>query len=331
MKTKLPSVCLLFILALLTMAGKEKTDPAKENKITAEEKEIAAATKKFEESLKFERGEIKLKDGLATLKVPDGYRYLNPADTEKLLQAWGNPPSEKTLGMIFRTDVSPFSDNTWGVVLTYLEEGYVKDDEADKINYTDLLQEMKESTNENNAERVKAGYPKVELIGWATPPRYDKATHKLFWAKELKFGDDADHTLNYDVRVLGRRGVLSLNAVASTNQLQTVQNDMQTVMGFVEFNQGNRYGDFVSSTDKVAAFGIGALVAGKLAAKAGFFKLLIAALLAGKKFVVIALIAIGSFLARLFGRKKSEPEESLSITSEPEVETSAPAEADKTE
>lgn len=295
-----------FLILLITALANDKMPP---------EKEAIAKIKKLESSLKYERGEIKLKDGLAKLKVPEGYRYLNPEDAEKVLvEGWGNPPSSKTLGMLFRSDVSPFGDDTWGVVITYQEDGYVKDDEASSINYSDLLKSMKESTVEENEERQKAGYEKVELIGWAEPPRYDKANHKLYWAQELKFGDEPNHTLNYDVRVLGRRGVLSLNAVASTNQLQSIQVDMQSVMSFVEFNDGNRYTDFTPGVDKVAAFGIGALIAGKLVAKAGLFKLLLPALLAAKKFIILGVIALGALIRKLFGGKKKEDEESNSIT-----------------
>ena len=166
---------------------------------------------------------------------------------------------------------------------------------------------MKESTSAANDERKEQGYQPVELIGWAAPPRYDQAAHKLYWAKELQFGAAQRHTLNYDIRVLGRRGVLSLNAVASMEQLRTIEKDMQAVLSFVEFNDGNRYADYKPGVDKIAAYGIGALIAGKLVAKAGLFKLIIAALVAGKKFVVVGLVALGAFLKRLFtGRTDTE-------------------------
>ena len=302
-----------FLFLFIAASANDKAPPEKE---ASSGKEAAGAKiKNLEASLKYERGEIKLKDGLATLKIPQGYRYLNPVDAEKVLvEGWGNPPSSKTLGMLFRSDVGPFDDESWGVVITYQEDGYVKDDEASSINYSDLLKSMKESTVEENEERQKAGYEKVELIGWAEQPHYDKVNHKLYWAQELKFGDESNHTLNYDVRVLGRRGVLSLNAVASTSQLQSIQVDMQSVMSFVEFNDGNRYADFTPGVDKVAAFGIGALIAGKLAAKAGFFKLLLPALLAAKKFLVLGVIALGALIRKLFGGKKKDEDESNSIT-----------------
>src|SRR6266704_811463 len=162
----------------------------------------------------------------------------------------------------------------WGVIITFSEDGYVKDDDAAKIDYRKLLTTMQQATRDANPERAKAGYATVELVGWAEPPHYDSLAHKLYWAKDLKFTDDSAHTLNYSVRVLGRRGVLVLNAVSSMDQLEPVRRDMAKVIGFVEFSGGHRYADFIPGTDKVAEYGIAALIAGGLAAKAGLFKVL---------------------------------------------------------
>ena len=73
---------------------------------------------------------------------------------------------------------------------------------------------------------------------------------------------------------------------------------MADVIAFTNFNEGNRYEDFDPELDKVAAYGIGALVAGKVAAKAGLFKGLFALLLAGKKFILVR--------AHRFGRPTEE-------------------------
>ena len=209
--------------------------------------------------------------------------------------------------VLVRATVDPFEDGAWAVVLTYLNEGHVDDKDAAKIDYKDLMKQMKSDTEENNDEREKAGYGRVNLIGWATEPRYDSTTHKLYWAKELDFGGD-EHTLNYDVRVLGREGVLSMNAVANMNQLQDVQQGMQSLLKLSEFNAGHRYDEFNSSTDRMAAYGIGALVAGGVAAKLGLFAKLFALLVAFKKVVIVGVVAIAGFIGRLFkGRSKDAP------------------------
>ncbi len=97
-------------------------------------------------------------------------------------------------------------------------------------------------------------------------------------------------------------------------QLKDIKTDMQAVLGFVEFNEGHRYGDYMAGTDKVAAYGIAALVAGKLAAKAGLFKILVGLLIAGKKFAIIAVIGLLALAKKLFSRKPSAANETVSIT-----------------
>lgn len=272
------------------------------------------SVRKIESELKFQQGVITIKDGLARLTLPETFRYLNPDDAQKVLvDIWGNPPREKSLGMIVPTDFNAMDDASWAVVITFEEDGYVKDDDAASINYNDLLKQMQEGTRETSEERKKAGYEPIELVGWAEPPHYDKVSQKLYWAKELKFGDDGEHTLNYDIRALGRRGVLSLNAVGSMEQLQVIKNSMQAVLGFVEFNEGHRYSDYLAGTDKVATYGIAALIAGKLAAKAGLFKILLGLLIAGKKFVVVAVVGLLALAKKLFNRKSSGGDESGSI------------------
>ena len=257
-------------------------------------------------NLKYQTGEIDLHNGVAKLKLPESMHYLDPNDTEKVLvQIWGNPPmKQKTLGMIMPKDMSPAHEDCWAVIIEgYEEDGYVKDDDAAKINYNDLLKTMKEQSKEANEERVRQGYGRLDLVGWATPPHYDSATKKLYWAKELEAQGFSEHTLNYNIRILGRRGTLVLNAIAGMSQLKEIEAATPEILSAVDFNDGHRYADFNPATDKMATYGLAALIAGGVLAKAGFFKVLIAALLAGKKFVIIFLIAIGSFLKKLFSRK----------------------------
>ena len=267
---------------------------------------LGTTPEEFEAKLKYQQGRIELGSGLATLNLGPAFRYLDPEQANRVLvNAWGNPPGSKTLGMILPSGVSPVEEDGWGIVVTYEEDGYVDDKGAEKLDYAKLLTEMKEDASQANEERVKQGYEKVELVGWAEPPRYDRASHKLYWAKDLKFGTSPDHTLNYNIRVLGRRGVLVLNAVSEVDQLATVKSSMQALLPEIEFNQGHRYADFIPGKDKVAEYGIGALIAGTLAAKAGFFKVLLAGLLAFKKALLLGIAAIGAFLRKLF--KKEDP------------------------
>jgi len=261
-------------------------------------------------SLKPQSGAVVLPGSLAALNLTDAFRYLTPADSQRLIEeGWGNPPGsgEGTLGMIVPAAVNPLGEEGWGVIISYAADGHIADDDASSIDYADVLKEMQESTDANNEERAKAGFETVNLVGWAEPPRYDAASKKIYWAKDLVFGDNPDHTLNYYIRVLGREGVLELNAVAGMSQLATVRESMKQVVGLADFTEGNRYADFNPDTDQVAAYGLAALVAGGVAAKTGLFAKLLALLVAFKKFVIIGVLAVGGLAAKLFKRKPAEP------------------------
>jgi uncharacterized membrane-anchored protein len=265
----------------------------------------AFTPQQFVAALKFQEGKITLPGGIATLDLPAGFRYLNPDDAARVLvEGWGNPPGHVTLGMIVPANVNPLSEEGWGVIVTYDKDGHVKDDDADSIKYDELLKDMQTAVTDNNAARKEQGYKAMSLVGWAETPHYDKAQHKLYWAKELKTEGDAQSGLNYNIRVLGREGVLVLNAVAGISQIAQIKQEMQHVTAFTEFSAGNRYADFDAKTDKVAEYGIAALVAGGVAGKLGLFGKLFALLLAFKKVVLLGIAGIGTMLYKFFSREK---------------------------
>ncbi|WP_219272429.1 DUF2167 domain-containing protein [Pseudomonas sp. Xaverov 83] len=257
-------------------------------------------------SLKQKTGTVTLPGGIATLKLNDEFYYLDPTDTERLLtDGWGNPPGFKTLGMIVPKSVSPLSERGWGVIVSYKADGHISDEDAAKIDYTELLKQMQEEDVEDNKERQKQGYAGLHLLGWAEPPHYDDTTHKMYWARELKADDAKQTTLNYSIRVLGREGVLELNAVAAMADLATIKQELPKVLAFTNFTDGNLYTDFNPKTDKLATYGLAALVAGGIAAKAGLFAKIGIFLLAAKKFLVVGVVALFAVIRKLFNRNKA--------------------------
>lgn len=273
-------------------------------------KGLAGTREEFEAKLGYKTGQIELSGGMATINLPPSFRYLGPEGAKRLLtEGWGNPAAatDGVLGMLVPSAVSPLTPEGWGIVITYDEDGYVNDDDAASIDYTKMLKEMQDGMSEANEERQKQGFPPITLVGWAEQPSYDRSTHKLYWAKELKFGQDANHTLNYNIRILGRRGVLVLNAVASMDQLAAIRKESRNILGAVDFNEGHRYSDYVPGADKAAAYGVAGLVLGAAAVKTGFLKVIWLGILAFKKVIVVGFVALGAFLKKFFGKKPSMP------------------------
>jgi uncharacterized membrane-anchored protein len=169
----------------------------------------------IEASLHYQYGTVNLENGIGSFNIPQGFKFLGPEEARIVLeQLWGNPEDASTLGLIVPENAGVTGDDSWAFIVTYDEMGFVKDDDADDIDYEELLGSMQEDVETANEERLKLGYEAVTLVGWASEPFYDKDKKVLHWAKELKFGEAQDNTLNYNVRILGRKGVMVLNAVS---------------------------------------------------------------------------------------------------------------------
>jgi uncharacterized membrane-anchored protein len=289
---------LLLLLAALPAAAAEP-EPS------AEQQAYIDRVEKIWDTIEARQGEIELAGSVASLSVPDSFYYLDPQQAEKLLvDIWENPPGSgsSTLGVLIPRDFHPLADESWAATIFYEADGYVSDEEADNIDYDDLLAVMQQSTTEASKERVAQGYETIELLGWAAEPYYDRATHKMYWAKEMRFGGADYSTLNYNIRVLGRKGVLVVNFIAFMDQLPAINQQLDTVLAIADFEQGSRYEDFDPDIDQVAAYGLGALVTGKVLAKTG---ILAALLLFLKKFGVFIVVGGAAFVGRLFKRDKA--------------------------
>lgn len=269
-----------------------------------EEEDYQQKIDSIEKSFNYEYGTISLKNNIGKIIIPNGFKYLNIEQSERVLtDLWGNPKyTDMTLGLILPENQGIMDDNGYVFNIQYDEIGYVEDDDANKIDYDELLTQIQDDSKEENKERIKEGYEPINIIGWASKPYYDKSKKILHWAKEIKFGDQEINTLNYNIRILGRKGVLVLNAIATIPDLTYVQNDIPKVLDIVQFSEGNKYADFDASIDDVAAWTIGGLVAGKVLTKVGFFALIL-------KFWKIILIAVAAFfkpLMNLFRKKNHE-------------------------
>ena len=294
MKTKLTLLLCLFV----SISFAQEADQLDDLAFDIEMLQYQAYMDSINSTLNYETGIIQLRGGIASIDVPEGFKYLNSEQSNVVLvDIWGNPPSQEgegTMGMLFQENATPFSDSVFAVNINYAAEGYVDDHDAKDIDYDELLSTMKEDVQAASEYRQEIGYESIELVDWASEPFYDSANKKLHWAKELKFGTAPTNTLNYSIRVLGRKGYLELNAIGEMYVLDLVKNNIDPVLQSVNFNEGYQYAEFDPKLDKVAAYGIGGLIAGKVLLKAGIIAKI--GLMAAKFWKIIALAVVG-FLA----------------------------------
>jgi len=258
--------------------------------------------------LDFQTGSVAVGSGLAEIDLPDGWTWLGARDARWVVEsAWGNPPSPNVLGMAWPPSAAGDEGMdlaSWAVIVTFDSDGHVDDSDAADIDYEELLSQMRSDDRADNRTRRERGYPTVELLGWAEPPHYDPAGKRLYWAKRLRFEGTPEPTLNYNVRLLGRDGVLVMNAVASNEELAPVSAGCKGLVAGARFVPGKRYEDYRQGIDPVAAYGLGGLIAGKALLKVGFLKGILLMLAKGWK--VVALVAIGllSALRKFFGARR---------------------------
>jgi uncharacterized membrane-anchored protein len=253
-------------------------------------------------------GVVTLGTGIASFNVSKEFKFLNPSQSQYVLHdLWRNPPDPEVLGMIFPSEASPIIPQTWAIVVTYEEEGHVKDDDAKDIKYDELLKTIKQRVEESNPERLRQGYRAFHILGWAEPPYYDEKEKKLHWAKKLIADGDTLEQLNYNIRILGRKGVLVLNAIGNMTDLEEIKANINPILANVNFTKGNQYGDFNASMDQVAAYGIGGLIAGGVLLKTGLLSKLGLILLKFIKPILVGAAAVGGSIWKFFtGRGKDD-------------------------
>ena len=253
--------------------------------------------------------EIALRDQ-ATLKLAEGQLFIPQPAADRLMIAWGNGADADMIGLI----VPPTeSEATWTVVVSYEKSGYIRDDDARDWKVDELFDSLKEGTKEQNKERARRGIPELELTGWIERPHYDAAVHHLVWsvgarAKGAGANPNEPQTVNYNTYALGREGYISLNLLTDTKDVENDKPAVRALLGDLQFNQGKRYADFNSSTDKVAAYGLAALVAGAAAKKLGLLAILAGVFAKFAKVIVVAVAAALYAVKKFFtGKGKAGP------------------------
>jgi uncharacterized membrane-anchored protein len=235
---------------------------------------------------------VVLGEDVALLDVGEEFLFADADLTRQLLEWMGNPTGDTEVGLVAPADTL----QNWFLVFEYYPVGYVKDDEADEIDPDALLKSIREGTEQANKVREQMGAPAVHVVGWYEKPHYDSATHNLVWAV-LGRDDQGNEVVNYNVRLLGRQGYMSVTLVEEPKLLAASRPRVEHVMAGFSFRPGKRYAEWVPG-DKVAPYGLAALVTGVAAAKLGLFAIVGKFVAKAWKLVVAGFVAVGLALKR---------------------------------
>ncbi len=238
---------------------------------------------------------------VAEVDVPEGFIFAGSEDTRALMEYMGNPPSEQEAGFLAPTA----EDQNWFIVFEYDPIGYVPDDEKDELDADAILASIRQGTEEANELRREQGVEAIHVKGWYEVPHYDEVSHNLVWAI-LGEGDEGRQVVNYNIRLLGRYGYTSATLVGAPEEFEAFKGVLTDIVSTFRYKTGKDYLSFVQG-DKVAKYGLTALVAGGVgaaAAKTGLFKILAKG---GKAIFVAIFAAVGGAWKWLTGRGKRSP------------------------
>ena len=236
--------------------------------------------------------------GKAEIAIPQGFRFTTGDGTRKLMEMSGNRASERELGMLATEGLGPW------IIFEFDESGYVKDDDKDKIDADKMLAKLREDQVSDNEYRREHGMSELEILGWVMPPRYNEKTHNLEWGTRLQSIDNKGISINYNTRLLGRKGVMEVTLVCKQADTEKMIAEQEKILAGFNFIEGERYAEFREG-DKVAKYGLTALIAGTgafAAAKMGVFgKLGLVFAKLGKAAILLVVGALAG-LKKLFGK-----------------------------
>jgi len=244
----------------------------------------------------------------AALKLPADYFFVPKAEGGRIMRALGNTVDEPTFfGLIVGTKAG----NEWMVVVRFYKEGYIKDDDAKNWNVDDLLQNLKNGTAEANKDRTARGFQEWEVVGWVEKPAYDAATHRLVWSllsKRKGEPDTVEKGVNYNTYALGREGYFSFNLLTASSRVDADKSAAHELLAALSYDSGKRYDNFNAATDRVAAYGLAALIGGVAVKKLGLVAVIGAFVLKFAKLIGLAAVGVWAGSKSLFRRKpKSAP------------------------
>ena len=229
----------------------------------------------------------------ASVDVPAGFRFVGHTGATKFMELTENPSDGDELGVLLH-------DDSWFVVFTFDESGYVKDDEKDKLEADKILTSIRKGTEHANKVRAERGWASMEILGWQQAPFYDPGTHNLTWS--IRGRSEGDTTINHSVRLLGRHGVMHVDLVAASDEMGEALPAFNEMLHGFSFREGQRYAEFKPG-DRIAQYGLTGLIVGGTGAaliKTGLLQKF-------WKLIVVGFMAVAGFIKRLFARDRSEP------------------------
>jgi len=240
------------------------------------------------QALNWEEGPTTAELGrMATIEVPEGFQFVGKGGASKFMEILQNPSDGDELGVLLNVE------GGWFVVFDFADMGYVKDDDKDDLDAKAILESIREGTEASNKVRKQRGWSTLSVVGWHEEPYYDAETNNLTWS--IRGASDDGESINHSTRLLGRRGVMRVNLVTSSEEIDAALPVFNEMLGEFSFTDGNKYSEFTRG-DKVAEYGLAGLIVGG----AGVALVKTGLLQKFGKLIVVGVVALLGLAKKLF-------------------------------
>ena len=212
--------------------------------------------------------------------------------------------TEKTMVMHIR-------GTGYDVFLDYRDDGYVKLDDWKNVNSNNLLSELREISKANAIYLKEKNLDYVNKIDWIYKPTLNQENKSVSYSYKVDW-NSGQQSMESKNLILGKKGYLESAFVVAYKKDIDLKYESDFSKDFVNgviFNEGFKHSDYKPG-DKIAAAGIGGLVAGSLGVKVLAKTGLLAKLL---KFWWILLAPLAFFGKFLSGKESSSNNSSASV------------------
>ena len=200
-------------------------------------------------------------------------------------------------------DVYAMGQNSEQYLFYYTDSGYVKTDDWTDVDPDKFIKEMIENYKASNSTRQQNGQATVKDVTWKKKPYLDGTYNSVYYAFNVTWSDNSSSVEGTAI-ILGKEGYTTASYVGGTDGYQ--EQLLLNLSKIHKFNTTKEYKDWKSG-DKVAAAGIGALLATTLGVKALKPGIIAAGLLLFKKFwfiIVLPFIWLGKLFTGSDKKKK---------------------------
>ena len=288
----------IILLALLVFGSFQTTSIALETEIIKDEekwgeKQSTLDWKNFEEK----EFMAPVEGAGGSIKIDSSEIFLTGNDVNQYAYwTWGTPDYSL---MLIRSGADT-------IYIEYEGGGYVSIDDWKNVDTNAMIKELNDNAKTVVQDRKAKNLPYATKFSWVHKPQLDRQKNMVYYAYKVEWSDD-NLSLESLSLVLGRKGYTTVTFVTRYDEnisLAAASKRNKDKSSTFIYNEGEMYSNFKTG-DKIAAVGIGALLATTLGVKALKPGLLVGLALLLKKFWFIILLPL-AFIGKLFSSKSNK-------------------------